>query len=251
MLGVLSEWFDGVPCFPWLDVPYCIMMAVFLREQKDSVKFAVSYPIASLVVLILYVQANIICVHLLLGLPPVSCLDGAYDSLTAVICWWLVFFCPRDLFMRAFKYEPVQFGVRVLCEIRHARMVMIACKEGHEYFPNHCTIIIFCGLVDGCAGRLMMSIDRMIRNECAAESDGDNELKQVSEVTKASLVLAVFYYSILVGYLPITPAVGVVCGAGFMVALLLNNILLGRTDPFIPLQGAFWKAVCSKHNKIE
>ena len=52
-----------------------------------SIKFAVNHPIASLVTLILYVQANVICVHLLLGLPLVACLNNAWDSLTAVICW--------------------------------------------------------------------------------------------------------------------------------------------------------------------
>ena len=36
MLGLISDWFEALPCFPWLDVPYCIMMAVFLREQKGK-----------------------------------------------------------------------------------------------------------------------------------------------------------------------------------------------------------------------
>jgi len=34
MLGVLVDWFESVPDMPWLDVPYCILMAVFLREHK-------------------------------------------------------------------------------------------------------------------------------------------------------------------------------------------------------------------------
>lgn len=251
MLGVLVDWFESVPDMPWLDVPYCILMAVFLREHKGSIKFAVNHPIASLVILILYVQANVICVHLLLGLPLVGCLNNAWDSLTAVLCWWGVFFCPGDLFFKAVQLKPIQLAIAVICEARHARLVMHSCQEGNQYFPQHTTIIILCGVVDGSAVRLMMSLDRKIRGEAACESDGENELKQVTEVTKASFVLGVFNALILTGKIPLSPAEGVFFGALFMVALLLNNILLGRSSPFIPIQGAFWKVVCSKHQKVE
>ena len=54
---------------------------------SDSVKFALKYPIASLMVLMLYFHANVICVHILLGLPLVACLGGAWDTLAAVACW--------------------------------------------------------------------------------------------------------------------------------------------------------------------
>jgi len=251
MLGVVAEWFESVDDMPWLDVPYCILMAVFLREHKDSIKFAVNHPIASLVTLILYVQANVICVHLLLGLPLVGCLSHAYDSLTAVLCWWGVFFCPGDLFFKAVQFKPIQFIIRVICEARHARLVMIACKEGNHYFPQHATIIILCGVVDGSAVRLMMSLDRKIRGDAACEHDGENELKQVTEVTKASFVLGVFNALILTGKIALSPAEGVVVGALFMIALLLNNIVLGRHDPFIPIQGAFWKVVSCRKDKVE
>ena len=55
-------------------------------------------------------------------------------------------------------------------------------------------------------------------------------------VTKASFVLGLFNAAILLGKIPLTPAEGVIIGALFMIALLLNNILLGRHDPFIPIQ---------------
>ena len=32
MLSLLAGWFSGIPGFPWLDAPYCILMSVFLRE---------------------------------------------------------------------------------------------------------------------------------------------------------------------------------------------------------------------------
>lgn len=251
MLSVLADWFQSVDDFPWLDIPYCILMAVFLREHKGSIKFAVNHPIASLVILILYVQANVICVHILLGLPLVACLNNAWDSLTAVICWWGVFFCPGDIFFKAVQIKPIQFAIRIICEARHARLVMHACQEGNSLFPQHATIIVLCGVVDGSAVRLMMSLDRKIRGESACESDGENELKQVTEVTKASFVLGLLNAGILLGKIPLSAGEGVVVGALFMIALLLNNIILGRHDPFIPIQGAFWKVVCSKHQKVD
>lgn len=235
----ISDVFEGIPSFPFLDIPYCILMAVFLREQKDSVKFALKYPIASLMVLMLYFHANVICVHILLGLPLVACLGGAWDTLAAVACWWLVFFCPGDLLYRLFQIQPFQLIIRLLCEMRHARLVMLACLEAHHFFPNHATIIILCGLVDGCSGRLMMSFDRMIRADCSAE--GESELYQVTEVTKASFVLAAFNCLVVIGVLDISKNAAVGVGAVFMCLLLLNNVIRGHADPFLPLQTRVWK----------
>jgi len=241
-----SDMFEGIPSFPWLDIPYCVLMAVFLREQKDSVKFALNYPIASLMVLMLYFHANVICVHILLGLPLVACLGGAWDTLAAVACWWMVFCCPGDLLYRLFQIQPFQLIIRLLCEMRHARLVMLACLEAHHFFPNHATIIIICGLVDGCSGRLMMSFDRMIRADCAAE--GQSELHQVTEVTKASLVLATFNCLVVLGFIPISKSIAVAVGAVFMCMLLLNNVINGHVDPFLPFQTRVWKILSANKN---
>ena len=39
----------------------------------------------------------------------------------------------------------------------------------------------------GCSGRLMMSFDRLVRGNAAAESKGQNELKQVTEYVHLSV----------------------------------------------------------------
>ncbi|PFX32197.1 Trimeric intracellular cation channel type A [Stylophora pistillata] len=228
---------------------------------EGAVSFAYSHPMSSWVASILTCFAGTFLSNFLLGNSLLSPLTDLEQIAILSVIWYLVFFCPLDLFTKVFMLKPLWIALLVVKEAHRARnilkgvemsstlhhdawLVMIAIiRKGKSYKTlvlhqdnNFClislSILITC--LVGAGSRLLRPVVLFAQGKV----DAINEALYPSFVTKLSIVGSVLFIVVqkrMVAFTSAEVLLGITCVGAFLQVLMdLSN----TSDPFTYLEKA-------------
>lgn len=197
-----------------------------------SVSFAYSHPMSSWVSSILTCFAGTILANFLLGNSLIlPLLDTQQISILSAI-WYLVFFCPLDLFTKFFMLKPFWVVLLVLKEAHRARNILKGVEMAAPLYSDAWLVIVVIGTVKGAGSRLIRPVVKFVQGKV----ETTNEALYPSFVTKLSVAGSVLFIVVQKRMVDFTTAevlLIIACVGSFLQVLMY---LSNTSDPFTYLE---------------
>jgi len=232
--------------YPYFDVCHYTLMCISVREDvpppqqgssTPTQPFSRRHPISSWLSSMLICFAGGIIANMLMGEPPIAAFKDHQSILTATVCWYLVNYSPFDIIYKLAKFLPVYLAMGILKETQRAHKVYHGVLVAAKLYPSSYLVIVIIGTIKGAGSGIMKSFDRLVRG---IWTPGKNEVLQPSfYATKASVVAAIVFLCERLSLIAVPHALiyfGVVL---FFVYFKVSSVVLGISDPFIPLENLF------------
>eukprot|EP00116_Pleurobrachia_bachei_P012338 sb/3472600/ len=155
ILNEAGQYLHSIPYFPVLHSIHCFATASSLRSQPGAVEFAHDHPLASLAGTLLIVNAGGVLSSLALGNPLIGPFVNPFNTLTAVIFWWLVFFGPADIFFKLYKVKPFQYMLMGARETRRCKKILDGVNAAAKVYTGGQIIPMI--LVGALGGKIQVS----------------------------------------------------------------------------------------------
>ncbi|XP_029489645.1 trimeric intracellular cation channel type A-like [Oncorhynchus nerka] len=189
-LGDVAQTFSKIGMFPVFDLAYYIVSILYLKYEPGSVEVARKSPVASWLCAMLYCFASYILADVLLGGCPLDYFQYNTHILLASIIWYLIFFCPLNLFYKCVAFLPVKLVLVALKEVVRARKIAAGVHHAHHAYHNGFLIMVIIGYVKGSGVALISNFEQLLRGVWSPDT---NEILNMSFPTKASLYGAILF----------------------------------------------------------
>ncbi|EDL90852.1 transmembrane protein 38a (predicted), isoform CRA_a [Rattus norvegicus] len=153
-LGELALSFSRVPLFPVFDLSYFIVSIIYLKYEPGSVELSRRHPVASWLCAMLHCFGSYILADLLLGEPIIDYFSNSSSILLASGVWYLIFFCPLDLFYKCVCFLPVKLIFVAMKEVVRVRKIAVGIHHAHHHYHHGWFIMIATGWVKAASRRL-------------------------------------------------------------------------------------------------
>ncbi|KFP57438.1 Trimeric intracellular cation channel type B, partial [Cathartes aura] len=184
-----------------------------------AVEVSVRSPVACWFSAMLYCFGGSVLSSLMLAEPPVAFLAKGTNILLASSVWYLVFYCPQDIFYRCFAFLPLRLLVAGMKEV--TRTWKITAGVAHA---------------DRAGGGLISNFEQLVRGVWKPET---NELLKMSYPVKVTLIGAVLFSLQHSQYLPIARHNLVFLYTIFLVVSKVTMMLTrSAASPFAPFEAA-------------
>lgn len=206
VLGVLTlfdaaQYFSKMGMFPVFDLAYYIVSILYLKYEPGSVEVSRRSPVASWLCAMLYCFGSYILADILLGGCPLDYFQYNSHVLLASAVWYLVFYCPLNLFYKCTAFMPVKLVLVALKEVVRARKIAAGVHHAHHAYHHSFLIMVIIGYVKGSGVALMSNFEQLLRGVWKPET---NEILNMSFPTKASLYGAILFTLQEASWLPIS-----------------------------------------------
>ncbi|XP_029772462.1 trimeric intracellular cation channel type A [Suricata suricatta] len=234
-LGELALSFSRVPLFPVFDLSYFIVSILYLKYEPGAVELSRRHPMASWLCAMLHCFGSYILADLLLGEPVIDYFSNNSSVLLASAVWYLIFFCPLDLFYKCVCFLPVKLIFVAMKEVVRVRKIAVGIHHAHHHYHQGWFVMIATGWVKGSGVALMSTFEQLLRGVWKPET---NEILHMSFPTKASLYGAILFTLQQTRWLPVSKASLIFIFTMFMVSC---KVFLTAThshgSPFDVLEG--------------
>ncbi|XP_028856454.1 trimeric intracellular cation channel type A [Denticeps clupeoides] len=189
-LGEIAQYFAKMAMFPVFDLAYYIVSILYLKYEPGSVEVARRSPVASWLCAMLYCFGSYILADIMLGVCPIDYFHNNSHILLATAVWYLVFFCPLNLFYKCVAFLPVKLVLVAMKEVVRTRKIAAGVHHAHHAYHHGWFIMVITGYVKGSGVALMSNFEQLLRGVWRPET---NEILNMSFPTKASLYGAVLF----------------------------------------------------------
>ncbi|NP_001344208.1 trimeric intracellular cation channel type A isoform 3 [Mus musculus] len=176
-LGELALSFSRVPLFPVFDLSYFIVSIIYLKYEPGAVELSRRHPVASWLCAMLHCFGSYILADLLLGEPIIDYFSNSSSILLASGVWYLIFFCPLDLFYKCVCFLPVKLIFVAMKEVVRVRKIAVGIHHAHHHYHHGWFIMIATGWVKGSGVALLSNVEQLLRGVWKPET---NEILHMS-----------------------------------------------------------------------
>ncbi|EFB19084.1 hypothetical protein PANDA_000501, partial [Ailuropoda melanoleuca] len=234
-LGELALSFSRVPLFPVFDLSYFIVSILYLKYEPGAVELSRRHPMASWLCAMLHCFGSYILADLLLGEPLIDYFSNNSSILLASAVWYLIFFCPLDLFYKCVCFLPVKLIFVAMKEVVRVRKIAVGIHHAHHHYHHGWFVMIATGWVKGSGVALMSNVEQLLRGVWKPET---NEILHMSFPTKASLYGAILFTLQQTRWLPVSKASLIFIFTMFMVSCkVFLTATHSHSSPFDVLEG--------------
>lgn len=235
-LGDFAIYFSKMPMFPIFDLGYFIVSILYLKYEPGAVEFSRRSPVASWLCAMLYCFGSYILADILLGESPIDYFSNNNHILLASAVWYLIFFCPLNLFYKCVSFLPVKLIFVALKEVVRVRKIAVGVHHAHHAYHHGWFIMVATGWVKGSGVALMTNFEQLIRGVWKPET---NEIMHMTFPTKASLYGAILFTLQQTHWLPISKANLIFFFTLFMaVCKVFMTATHSHASPFVPVEAA-------------
>uniref|UniRef100_A0A2K5HXL6 Trimeric intracellular cation channel type A n=2 Tax=Colobus angolensis palliatus TaxID=336983 RepID=A0A2K5HXL6_COLAP len=200
-----------------------------------AVELSRRHPVASWLCAMLHCFGSYILADLLLGEPLIDYFSNNSSILLASAVWYLIFFCPLDLFYKCVCFLPVKLIFVAMKEVVRVRKIAVGIHHAHHHYHHGWFVMIATGWVKGSGVALMSNFEQLLRGVWKPET---NEILHMSFPTKASLYGAILFTLQQTRWLPVSKASLIFIFTMFMVSCkVFLTATHSHTSPFDALEG--------------
>ncbi|NWV29077.1 T38BA protein, partial [Origma solitaria] len=200
------------------------------------VEVSVQSPLACWFSAMLYCFGGSVLSSLMLGEPPVEFLAKTVNILLASSVWYLVFYCPGDLFYRCFSFLPLCLLVAGMKEVTRTWKITDGIAHAATVYKDAWLVMVAVGWARGAGGGLISNFEQLVRGVWKPET---NELLKMSYPVKVTLIGAVIFTLQRRQYLPIARHNLVFLYTIFLVVFKVKMMLTRcATSPLAPFEAA-------------
>lgn len=189
-LDDFAQSFSKMGMFPVFDLAYYIVSILYLKYEPGSVEVSRKSPVASWLCAMLYCFGSYILADILLGGCPLDYFQHNSHILLASAVWYLIFYCPLNLFYKCVAFLPVKLVLVALKEVVRTRKIAAGVHHAHHAYHHGWLIMVLTGYVKGSGVALMSNFEQLLRGVWKPET---NEILNMSFPTKASLYGAILF----------------------------------------------------------
>nr|XP_006639855.1 PREDICTED: trimeric intracellular cation channel type A [Lepisosteus oculatus] len=200
-VGEVAQYFAKMSMFPVFDLAYYIVSILYLKYEPGSVEVSRRSPVASWLCAMLYCFGSYILADIMLGDSPIDYFNNNSHILLATAVWYLIFFCPLNLFYKCVAFLPVKMILVALKEVVRVRKIAAGVHHAHHAYHHGYFIMVITGYVKGSGVALMANFEQLIRGVWRPET---NEIMHMSFPTKASLYGAILFTMQEAHWLPVS-----------------------------------------------
>ncbi|KYO41869.1 trimeric intracellular cation channel type A [Alligator mississippiensis] len=232
--GELAAAFASLPVFPLFDLGYFIVSVLYLKYEPGAVEMSRRSPFASWLCAMLYCFGSYILADLLLGDSPIDYFSNNSSVLLATAVWYLIFYCPMNLFYKCVSFLPVKLIFVAMKEVVRVRKIAVGVHHAHHHYHDGWLIMVATGWVKGSGVALMSNFEQLLRGVWKPET---NEILHMSFPTKASLYGAIFFTLQQTHWLPISKANLIFFFTMFMIVCkVFMTATHSHASPFAPVE---------------
>uniref|UniRef100_A0A3B5LFT3 Trimeric intracellular cation channel type A n=1 Tax=Xiphophorus couchianus TaxID=32473 RepID=A0A3B5LFT3_9TELE len=148
-LGDFAQAFSKMGMFPVFDVAYYIVSILYLKYEPGSVEVSRRSPVASWLCAMLYCFSSYILADIMLGSSPLDYFQYNSHILLASAVWYLIFYCPLNLFYKCVAFLPVKLVLVALKEVVRTRKIAAGVHHAHHAYHHGYFIMVIVGYVKG------------------------------------------------------------------------------------------------------
>jgi len=212
-LGDFAQAFSKMGMFPVFDLAYYIVSILYLKYEPGSVEVSRRSPVASWLCAMLYCFGSYILADIMLGSSPLDYFQHNSHVLLASAVWYLIFYCPLNLFYKCVAFVPVKLVLVALKEVVRCRKIAAGVHHAHHAYHHGYFIMVIVGYVKGSGVALMSNFEQLLRGVWRPET---NEILNMSFPTKASLYGAILFTLQEAHLLPLSKSLLIVLFTLFM-----------------------------------
>jgi len=234
-LGDLTAAFSKMGMFPVFDLAYYIVSILYLKYEPGAVEVSRRSPVASWLCAMLYCFGSYILADVMLGVSPLDYFQHNSHILLASAVWYLVFFCPLNLFYKCVAFLPVKLVLVAMKEVVRCRKIAAGVHHAHHAYHHGFVIMVIVGYVKGSGVALISNFEQLLRGVWRPET---NEILNMSFPTKASLYGAILFTLQEAHILPVSKSLLIVVFTLFMITTKV--VLTARhshASPFALIEG--------------
>ncbi|XP_067168923.1 trimeric intracellular cation channel type A isoform X2 [Apteryx mantelli] len=245
-LGELAAAFAALPVFPLFDLAYFIVSVLYLKYEPGAVEMSRRSPFASWLCAMLHCFGSYILADLLLGESPLHYFSNNSSVVLATAVWYLIFFCPMDLFYKCVSFLPLKLVFVAMKEVVRVRKIAAGVHHAHHH---GWFVMMATGWVKGSGVALMSNFEQLLRGVWKPET---NEILHMSFPTKASLYGTLLFTLQQTRWLPISEANLIFFFTMFMIVCkVFMTATHSHASPFAPVEDficpVFFGSVSSGH----
>ncbi|XP_051957490.1 trimeric intracellular cation channel type A-like [Xyrauchen texanus] len=189
-LGEIAQYFSKMAMFPVFDLAYYIVSILYLKYEPGAIEVSRKSPVASWLCAMLYCFGSYILADIMLGVSPIDYFHNNSHILLASAVWYLIFFCPLNLFYKCVAFLPVKLVLVAMKEVVRTRKIAAGVHHAHHTYHQGWLIMLITGYVKGSGVALMSNFEQLLRGVWKPET---NEILNMSFPTKASLYGAILF----------------------------------------------------------
>ncbi|NXS37243.1 TM38A protein, partial [Pomatostomus ruficeps] len=233
-LGELAAAFAALPVFPLFDTAYFIISVLYLKYEPGAVEMSRKSPFASWLCAMLHCFGSYILADLLLGEAPIGHFSHNSSVILATAVWYLIFFCPMNLFYKCVSFLPVKLIFVAMKEVVRVRKIAAGVHHAHHLYHHGWFVMLATGWVKGSGVALMSNFEQLLRGVWKPETNG---ILHMSFPTKASLYGTVLFTLQQTHWLPISEANLIFFFTMFMIVCkVFMTATHSHASPFAPLE---------------
>lgn len=229
-----ADHFAKIPMFPVLQCVHLTIMNLKLRLEGDSMSFAYAHPMSCWVSSVLSCFAGTMVANFLLGNSLIVPLSDIQQIAILTLIWYLVFFCPLDLFTKIFVLKPFWLVLLVLKEVYRAKSILKGVEMASPNYSDAWLVMIAIGTAKGAGSRLIRPVVKLVQGKV----EPANEALYPSFITKLSIVGSTFIIMAQKGMLHFSTSEVLLCIACIGSVLQVVMYLTSAGDPFVYLEKA-------------
>ncbi|XP_034035948.1 trimeric intracellular cation channel type A [Thalassophryne amazonica] len=212
-LSEFAHFFSKMAMFPVFDCAYYIVSILYLKYEPGSVEVSRRSPVASWLCAMLYCFGSYILADIMLGSSPIDYFQYNSHILLASAVWYLIFYCPLNLFYKCVAFLPVKLVLVAMKEVVRTRKIAAGVHHAHHAYHHGFFIMVIVGYVKGSGVALMSNFEQLLRGVWRPES---NEILNMSFPTKASLYGAILFTMQEAHWLPVSKSTLILAFTLFM-----------------------------------
>ncbi|XP_042693015.1 trimeric intracellular cation channel type A isoform X2 [Centrocercus urophasianus] len=191
-------------------------------------------PFASWLCAMLHCFGSYILADLLLGESPIHYFSNNSSVILATAVWYLIFFCPMNLFYKCVSFLPVKLIFVAMKEVVRVRKIAAGVHHAHHQYHHGWFIMMATGWVKGSGVALMSNFEQLLRGVWKPET---NEILHMSFPTKASLYGTVLFTLQQTHWLPVSEANLIFFFTMFMIVCkVFMTATHSHASPFAPVE---------------
>ncbi|XP_033636462.1 trimeric intracellular cation channel type 1B.2-like [Asterias rubens] len=242
-----ADLYDTIPMYPLFELSHYILMILAVRSdfRNGSKHLAQTNPLVCWFCSMLSSFAGTFMANFLLGQPILAPFSNQFNIGLATAVWYLIFYCPGDIFFTIVSSFPAQLVFIPLKEVLRMRKIAAGVAQAAIVYPSSFLVMLIIGTVKGTGSLQMRNIERLLRGSTGPSS---NQLTTPSITMKAAIIISLLMVLQRYAILPIPLVLLQLCCMMVLTTVKLS-MLFGMRDPFEPVEGVLRPVLFGKKPK--
>ncbi|XP_078688787.1 trimeric intracellular cation channel type A-like [Branchiostoma floridae x Branchiostoma belcheri] len=233
----VAEVFATLPMFPVFNACHYTLMILTTRYDTGSLALSRSNPLANWVASMIACFGGYILADLLLGHSVLSFLAHPEDVVLATAIWYLLFYCPKDLFYKIISILPLKLVITALKETARVRKLVAGIGAAAKVYPHSLLAQVIVGVAKACGNEFLLNFEQAVRGVWKPDI---NAILKPSFSIKACVVGAVLIIlgrtDVLMG---ISQEMVVLAVSLWLISVAVSMKAFHADDPFKPVENLF------------